>query len=93
MDAAVLIIAVLALVAATASLTLQLTLILTKPKAPQAEAISDPFYISEDELPPRAAPKSADVVAAENIIKNAELEKFDEMLSQPYTGLDEDFDT
>lgn len=101
MEIAALIIAVLALMAATASLTLQLATILKLGPQAQKAAITVPEQLDEpsdfelglDQEQP-AAPLSKEERAAKVIIQAAELEKLDEAFANPdvpYTGIDDEF--
>lgn len=103
MDVAAFIVAVLALIASTVSLTLQIanrksqiaTLIppVADPYvnlAPPGAAL--PMYVHRDTV----TPQTPDQLEAEKILNEAELKKIDEMFSNPdvpFTGIDEEFNT
>ena len=100
MDIAAFIMALLALIASTVSLTLQ---VFTK-KAEKAELtpVEDPFeeFKEEEVQAPilSAAPVTVDrdALAALETIRKEELRRMDELFSNPdtpYTGIDEEFST
>lgn len=98
MDAAILLIAVMALVASTASLTLQFTLwkLGAKEKAPTLDPFTDTIVTETPTMALPSYPKTREAIEAQKIIKDAELDRLNEAFANPdvpFTGIDEEFDT